>query len=83
MVMVINIAKITKLPSLQCSQYSQISHNMKVYRQPFFCNKKNGSTLVYFGLGSVVSNLQAPIEGSHPVLYFQIHATEKYSTAIC
>ena len=44
---------------------------------------KNGSTLGYFGLGSAVSNLQTPIGGHHPVLYFQIQVTEKYSTAMC
>ena len=36
----------------------------------------------YFGLGSAVSNLQTPIGGHHPVLYFQIQETEKYSTVM-
>ena len=45
--------------------------------------QKNGSTLGYFGLGSAVSNLQRPIGGPHPGLYFQIQVTVKYSTAMC
>ena len=44
--------------------------------------QKNGSTLGYFGLGSAVSNLQTPIGGHHPVQYFQIQETEKYSTVM-
>ena len=47
--------------------------------------QKNGSTLVYFGLGCAVPNLQTPIRGHHhhPVLYLQIQVAEKYSTAMC
>ena len=55
---------------------------LKHVNNPYF-PKKNGSTLVYFGLGSAVSDLQTPIGRHHPVLYFQIQVTEKYSTAMC
>ena len=45
--------------------------------------QKTRSNLVNSGLGSLISDLQTPIGGHHPVLYFTTQITEKYSTAMC
>ena len=36
----------------------------------------------YSGLRSLISDLQTPIGGHHPVLYFTTQITEKYSTVV-
>ena len=45
--------------------------------------QKNRSNLVYCGLKSAVSQNDTPIGGSHPMLYFPIQITEKYSIVLC
>ena len=44
--------------------------------------QKTRSKMVKFGLCNPISDLQTPIGGSHPVLYFTSQITEKYSTAM-
>ena len=45
--------------------------------------KKTGQILGYCGLRSAISENDTPIGGSHPMLYFPIQITEKYSIVLC
>ena len=56
------------------------SGSRHIYGTPIM--QRTRSALVC-GLGSLISNLQTPIEGRHTVLYFITLISEKYSTAIC
>ena len=58
----------------------QKSGSRHIYGTPIM--QRTRSALVC-GLGSLISNLQTPIEGRHTVLYFITLISEKYSTAIC
>ena len=51
--------------------------------QGMYILQKTRSNLVNSGLRSLISDLQTPIGGHHPVLYFTTQITEKYSTAMC
>ena len=55
----------------------------RIHLDMYILQKKNRSNLVYLGLWSLISNLQPPIGGHHPVLYFTTQITKKYSTAMC
>ena len=45
--------------------------------------QKNGSKMVKFGLYGPTSDLQRPIGGPHPMLYFSSQITKKYSIVLC
>ena len=45
--------------------------------------QKTGSKMVKFGLCNSISDLQTPIGGSHPMLYFPSKSTKKYSMLPC
>ena len=78
------------IPSKKRSLWPQKKWKWEPQKQMLFRNnqgmyilQKTRSNLVYYGLRSLISDLQTPIGGHHPVLYFTTQITEKYSTAMC
>ena len=66
----------------KAQKWPQKKQDIVTYTAPPIMQKTR-PVLVYCGLGSLISNLQTPIEGRQPLLYFITQISEKYSTAMC